>query len=124
MSRNNSNKKEEIKTKTDIFQTLGLTTIQIPEFLYANKDYKNLSGDAKVIYSFMLQKMEIVEENNWFDENGYAYIQFPRSEIQECLGCTTDTATRIYKALQNAGLIMVVRIPPKVSRIYIQDIFH
>lgn len=124
MSRKSSNKKEEVQTKVGILQALGLETIQIPAFLFRNREYKNLTGDAKVIYSLMLQKMDVVGENNWFDENGYAYIEFPRSEIQAFLGCATDTATRIYKALQKAGLIVIVRRPTKISRIYIQDIFH
>ena len=49
---------------------------QIPKSLFTNENYKGLGLDAKVIYSFLKDRMELSRKNNWKDENGDIYLLF------------------------------------------------
>lgn len=79
--------------------------IQVPKELYHNKRYKNISNDAKVLYGFLLDRLELSEKNNWVNENNEIYLIFTRSEVQQLINISSKTSTKIFKELKEVGLI-------------------
>ncbi len=96
---------------------------QIPKSLFTNENYKGLGLDAKVIYSFLKDRMELSRKNNWKDENGDIYLLFTQEEIANLLDVSLSTISRAMKYLKEYDLIEVVRQGlSKPNKIYIRKI--
>ena len=96
---------------------------QIPKSLFTNDNYKGLGLDAKVIYSFLKDRMELSRKNNWKDENGDIYLLFTQEEIANILDVSISTISRAMKYLKEYDLIEVVRQGlSKPNKIYIRKI--
>lgn len=80
-----------------------------PKELFINPQYKKMSADAKLLYSFMLDRNSLSLKNNWIDQNNRIYIIFARTEAQEILCIANQKATKIYKELQDNDLIKEVK---------------
>lgn len=88
-------------------------------------EYKSLSTDAKVLYTFMLDRHKLSIQNNWKDKDGNTYIIFTINSIKEIMGCGKTKAIQLLNQLRDPaiGLIRTVRQGlNKPNRIYIQDI--
>ncbi|MCQ2510944.1 MAG: replication initiator protein A [Lachnospiraceae bacterium] len=107
-----------------IINNLGLDVICVPKFLYTNAKYKNLSGDAKVVYSVMLGLLDKSDAMGWIDKDGCKYVQMTARNIKDMLDCSDAHVTTIYKSLEKAGLIIRIRKPCEIARIYICNIFR
>ncbi len=57
-----------------INETLEHTYYQMPQELFDNMKYKSLSIEAKVIYSFLLNRMNLSKINRWVNEKGEIYF--------------------------------------------------
>jgi hypothetical protein len=77
----------------------------IPKSLFGNDKYKGLSLDAKVVYAFLRDRMELSKKNNWVDENGDVYLLFSRFELAEMIDCSEPHITKCMKQLAEYGLI-------------------
>ena len=96
---------------------------QIPKSLFTNENYKGLGLDAKVIYSFLKDRMELSRKNNWKDENGDIYLLFTQEEIANLLDVSISTISRAMKYLKEYDLIEVVRQGlSKPNKIFIRKI--
>ena len=96
---------------------------QIPKSLFLNENYKGLGLDAKVIYSFLKDRMELSRKNNWCDKNGDIYLLFTQDEISRLLDVSLPTISRAMKSLKCYNLIDVVRQGlGKPNKIYINKI--
>ena len=74
--------------------------LYIPLALFENELYKNnLSLDAKILYSLLLNRKEISQSNN---KN---FIIFTRKEAAEILCISYKTAVKAFQELINTGLI-------------------
>lgn len=82
---------------------------QLPDELFTVELFKNLSLEAKVLYSFMLRRVSISKENSWIDEEGDVYIYYRTDEIMEKFNCSNKTASKIIGDLESIGLIEKVR---------------
>ena len=73
--------------------------VNIPKMLFQEKQYAKLSVDAKLLYSFLLDRKILANMNGWIDENGNVYIQFTLSEMMEYFHWTKYRVYEILKEL-------------------------
>ncbi len=79
---------------------------QLPRDLFENPIYsKSLSLESKVLYAFLLNRMNISTQNKWFDDEGSIYLIYKRESVQEELNLSDKTVTKAFKQLAEVGLI-------------------
>ena len=102
-----------------------LSFYRIPKLLFTDDYFKELSTDAKVLYGLLLDRMSLSVKNEWFDEQGRAYIYFSIEEIMELLNCGKNKAVKSLQELDaetGIGLIEKDRQGQgKASRIYVKS---
>jgi len=78
--------------------------VRVPKVLFEAR-YKNLSTDAKILYSLLFERMELSRKNGWHDDDGSVYIYFTLEEVCEVLGCGHDKATKMFCELESYALL-------------------
>ena len=78
---------------------------RVPKILFRDICFKDLSTDAKTLYGILLDRMGLSVKNGWLDEQGRVYIIFPIQEVMDALGCADNKATKLFRELENAGLV-------------------
>ena len=78
---------------------------RVPKILFRDIRFKDLSTDAKTLYGILLDRMGLSVKNGWLDEQGRVYIIFPVQEVMDALGCADNKATKLFRELENAGLV-------------------
>lgn len=98
---------------------------RMPKALFTEKDFEELSCEAKVLYGMMLDRMGLSIRNQWFDSLGRAYIIFTVEDVMGVMGCGSQKAVRLMKELDTAdgiGLIEKKRIGlGRPNRIYVKN---
>ena len=108
-----------------INETLEYSFYQMPQELFDNEKYKKLSLEAKVIYSFLLNRMKLSKINHWINNQGEIYLIYTRKEFQNKLNLSDKPVTRAFKELRNANLIKEEKQGfGKPNLIYIGKIEH
>lgn len=67
-----------------------------------------LSNEAKIMYSLLLDRMNLSMKNGWLDEHNRVYIIYTIDEIAETMGCGTNLAVRILKELDDENGIGLI----------------
>lgn len=78
--------------------------VRVPKVLFESR-YKNLSTDAKILYSLLFERMELSRKNGWYDDGGNVYIYFTLEEVCVILGCGHDKATKLFCELESYALL-------------------
>jgi len=78
---------------------------RIPKALFSEEKYQDLSSDAKILYSLMLDRMSLSLRNQWLDEQQRVYVYFSQKEAQEVLGCGHNKTNALFADLAKVGLI-------------------
>ena len=78
---------------------------RVPKILFRDIRFKDLSTDAKTLYGILLDRMGLSTKNGWLDGQGRVYIIFPIQEVMDALGCADNKATKLFRELENAGLV-------------------
>lgn len=88
----------------DVCDQLNYQFIPVPRAL--TKGFKDLSINAKWAYSLMLDRMMMSRQNidRFHDKNGM-FLLFNQDEIAELIGASKRTVIRIFKELEESGLI-------------------
>lgn len=88
----------------DVCDQLNYQFIPVPRALA--KGFKDLSINAKWAYSLMLDRMMMSRQNidRFHDKNGM-FLLFNQDEIAELIGASKRTVIRIFKELEESGLI-------------------
>ena len=108
-----------------INEALENSYYQMPQELFENKNYVTLSMEAKVIYSFLLNRMNLSKINNWTNGKGEIYLIYTRKEIQMKLNLSDKPVTRAFKELRASNLIKEEKQGfGKPNLIYIGKIEH
>ena len=108
-----------------INETLENSYYQLPQELFDNESYKYLSIEAKVIYSFLLNRMNLSKMNHWVNAKGEIYLIYTRKEIQSKLNLSDKPITRAFKELRETNLIKEEKQGfGKPNLIYIGKIEH
>ncbi len=94
--------------------------LQVPKLLLSEERYKELSGDAKLLYSLMLERGELSHQNGWYDERGRPFIYFTIEDVMDQLRIGHSKAAVVLKDLEKVELINRVRQGQgKPNRIYV-----
>ena len=64
-----------------------------------------LNTDVKTLYSILLDRMGLSAKNGWLDGQGRVYIIFPVQEVMDALGCADNKATKLFRELEQCGLV-------------------
>ena len=108
-----------------INETLENSYYQMPQELFESESYKCLSIEAKVIYSFLLNRMNLSKINHWVNAKGEIYLIYTRKEIQSKLNLSDKPVTRAFKELRETNLIKEEKQGfGKPNLIYIGKIEH
>ena len=108
-----------------INETLENSYYQMPQELFESEKYKNVSIEAKVIYSFLLNRMKLSKMNHWVNAKGEIYLIYTRKEIQSKLNLSDKPITRAFKELRETKLIKEEKQGfGKPNLIYIGKIEH
>lgn len=75
----------------------------LPKIIVKDERFKNLSSDAKILYSCLLERISLSFRNKWLDEGNRVYIIFTVEEIMEILGRSNKTAARILNELDSTS---------------------
>ena len=62
--------------------------LNVPKVLFYDKQYEDLSMDAKLIYALLLDRKEMAIRNEWVDEYGDTYVIYPKQGIYPDIGLT------------------------------------
>lgn len=82
---------------------------QIPKSLFGNPNYKGLLPEAKLVYAFLRDRMELSRKNGWVNEQDDIYFLFARKNIAELLEMSLPSITKCFKQLIEYKLIEEVR---------------
>ena len=106
----------------DVCDQLNYQFVPVPRALA--RGFKNLSINAKWAYSLMLDRMMMSRMNidRFHDKNGM-FLLFNQDEIAELIGSSKRTVIRIFKELEESGLIETKKQGfGKVQKIYLRKL--
>lgn len=81
------------------------TFFKVPKIFFSDEQFSDVSLEAKILYSLMLDRMSLSRINGWSDSYNRIYIVFPISCVIDMLGCGKGKACKIMKELETIGLI-------------------
>ena len=79
--------------------------MQMPHWLFSDPHYCEMSLDAKVAYTFLLNRFQLSRLNGWINEFGEVFVVFPRKEMARELRVGEKRVTAAFKELADRGLI-------------------
>ena len=77
----------------------------IPKLLISNAYFAELSNPAKILYGLLFDRMRSSTKNRWQDENGYAYVIYPISELTADLHLSERKVKSCLLELEKIGLL-------------------
>lgn len=88
-----------------VSDVLGDQFLRVPFSLLANPKYKQMSLEAKFIYSLLLNRMTLSQRNNWINQDNEVYLIYTRQEAAEALNITYKKSIAAFKELIQNGLL-------------------
>lgn len=97
--------------------------IKLPKALFED-GYIDLSCGAKLLYSLLLDRRLLSEQNSMTDSNGRTIVYFTNNEVCQKLKCSHDKATKLFRELERFKLIHRLRQGKgKPDIIYVDNFF-
>ncbi len=84
--------------------------LQMPRWLFTESKYMALSLEAKVAYTFLLNRFQLSRMNGWVNEEGEVFIVFTRESLAAEMQVSYRKAIDSFKELVKAQLIWEKRI--------------
>ena len=98
--------------------------LMVPWDLITKPQYRDLSMESRVLYSLMLDRMQLSTKNNWRDDYDRVFIYYTIDEITNTMGCCKQKAVKLLNELKEIGLIDCERIVlTKPNRIYVKTFY-
>lgn len=69
----------QLMVQTDV---QSIYHMQMPRWLFSDPRYCEMSLDAKVTYTFLLNRFQLSRRNGWVNERGEVFVIFDRSQIE------------------------------------------
>ena len=79
--------------------------LRLPLALLANPKYKQMSLEAKFIYSLLLNRMTLSQRNDWINEDNEVYLIYTREEAATTLNISYKKSIAAFKELIQNGLL-------------------
>ena len=67
-----------------------------PKALFRLPELKKLSGNAKLLYIAILDRLSLSIKNGWRDEEGKVYVYFSLEDVCDEIFCSASTAVRLF----------------------------
>lgn len=92
----------ELMKQTDV---QNLYYMQMPRWLFSDPRYAEMSLDAKVVYTFLLNRFQLSRRKGWINENGEVFVVFPRLALAKELRICEQRVTAAFRKLVGMKLI-------------------
>lgn len=79
--------------------------MQMPRWLFSDPRYAEMSLDAKVTYTFLLNRFQLSRRNGWVNEQGEVFVIFPRKALAAELRICEQRVTAAFRKLSELHLI-------------------
>ena len=79
--------------------------MQMPRWLVSDPRYSGLSLDAKVTYTFLLNRFQLSRRNSWVNDAGEVFVIFPRKALAKELRICEQRVTAAFRKLAELQLI-------------------
>jgi len=79
--------------------------MQMPRWLFSDPRYADMCLDAKVTYTFLLNRFQLSRRNGWINEQGEVFVVFPRKALAAELRICEQRVTAAFKTLTGLRLI-------------------
>lgn len=79
--------------------------MQMPRWLFPDPCYCEMSLDAKVTYTFLLNRFQLSRKNGWVNDRGEVFVIFPRKALAKELRICEQRVTAAFKKLVELKLV-------------------
>ena len=79
--------------------------MQMPRWLFSDPRYADMSLDAKVAYTFLLNRFQLSRRNGWVNDAGEVFVIFPRKALAKELRICEQRVTTAFRKLAELQLI-------------------
>ncbi len=79
--------------------------MQMPRWLFSDPRYADMSLDAKVTYTFLLNRFQLSRRNGWVNDYGEVFVIFPRKELAKELRVCEQRVTAAFRKLVELNLV-------------------
>lgn len=79
--------------------------MQMPRWLFSDPCYCEMSLDAKVTYTFLLNRFQLSRKNGWVNDRGEVFVIFPRKALAKELRICEQRVTAAFKKLVELKLV-------------------
>ena len=92
-----------------ISDVLNEEYLRFPLGLLAEPKYRDMSLEAKMIYSLLLNRLTLSQRNGWINDNGEVYLIYTREDAAETLNLSYKKTIAAFKELIAADLLLEQR---------------
>lgn len=79
--------------------------MQMPRWLFLHSKYKALSLEAKVAYTFLLNRFQLSKLNGWVNDENEVFVIFTREALADEMGVSYRKAIECFKELTSVKLV-------------------
>ena len=79
--------------------------MQMPRWLFSDSRYSDMSLEAKLTYTFLLNRFQLSRRNGWVNDFGEVFVIFPRKELARELHICEQRVTAAFRTLKELNLI-------------------
>ena len=79
--------------------------MQMPRWLFSDPRYADMSLEAKLTYTFLLNRFQLSRRNGWVNDFGEVFVIFPRKELARELHICEQRVTAAFRTLKELNLI-------------------
>lgn len=79
--------------------------LQMPRWLFTDPQYTGISLEAKVAYTFLLNRFQLSRLNGWINDDGEVFIVYTRRSLASEMQVSYHKIIEAMKELSSAGLI-------------------
>lgn len=79
--------------------------IRIPDQLFSNSFYSDLSDSARILYGILLDRTSLSRANQWYDEENRVFVIYKVKDIMIKMNCASEKAIKLLAVLSKIGLI-------------------
>lgn len=83
----------------------SLYYMKMPRWLFFDSRYAELSLEAKVAYTFLLNRFQLSRRHGWVNDQGEVFVIFPRKALAKELRICEQRVTTAFRQLVDAKLV-------------------
>ena len=98
---------------------------RVPKALVKADLFQKMSGDAKLLYAVLLDRMSLSIKNGWQDKHGNAYIICTIEEVMDSIHCARQKAVKLLDELEQEFRLIERRRQGlgKPNLLYVKDLY-